>query len=138
MAVSYISAYRLISISVGFIGSDAVIFLPDLLAPFFSRHPQDFHCHLTTSEVVGYLGGRWDTTTQRKASSHVTLQIYIYYVYFFIYINAVRKKRFFHFLMTVLTVLRAFPCRTRLADRDAAPAVEEEVSAGVSPYEHVV
>lgn len=29
---------------------------------------------------------------------------------------------------TVLTVLRAFPCRTRLADKDAAPAVEEEVS----------
>ncbi|XP_031430457.1 MPN domain-containing protein isoform X1 [Clupea harengus] len=51
----------------------------------------DFHCHLTTSEVVGYLGGRWDTNTQ------------------------------------LLTVLRAFPCRTRLADRDAAPAVEEEI-----------
>uniref|UniRef100_A0A4W4GPW3 MPN domain-containing protein n=1 Tax=Electrophorus electricus TaxID=8005 RepID=A0A4W4GPW3_ELEEL len=51
----------------------------------------DFHCHLTTSEVVGYLGGRWDTTTQ------------------------------------LLTVLRAFPCRTRLGDRDAAPAVEEEI-----------
>lgn len=27
---------------------------------------QDFHCHLTTSEVVGYLGGRWDTNTQRE------------------------------------------------------------------------
>uniref|UniRef100_A0A8C1JN11 MPN domain-containing protein n=1 Tax=Cyprinus carpio TaxID=7962 RepID=A0A8C1JN11_CYPCA len=51
----------------------------------------DFHCHLTTSEVVGYLGGRWDTNTQ------------------------------------LLTVLRAFPCRTRLADKDAAPAVEEEI-----------
>ncbi|KAL3854381.1 hypothetical protein ACJMK2_013652 [Sinanodonta woodiana] len=24
----------------------------------------DFHCHLTTSEVVGYLGGKWDPTTQ--------------------------------------------------------------------------
>uniref|UniRef100_A0AAY4CVA5 MPN domain-containing protein n=1 Tax=Denticeps clupeoides TaxID=299321 RepID=A0AAY4CVA5_9TELE len=51
----------------------------------------DFHCHLTTSEVVGYLGGRWDTNTQ------------------------------------LLTVLRAFPCRTRLADRDSAPAVEEDI-----------
>ncbi|KAJ8278905.1 hypothetical protein COCON_G00059710 [Conger conger] len=51
----------------------------------------DFHCHLTSSEVVGYLGGRWDTNTQ------------------------------------LLTVLRAFPCRTRLADRDSAPAVEEEI-----------
>uniref|UniRef100_A0A667XHL3 MPN domain-containing protein n=1 Tax=Myripristis murdjan TaxID=586833 RepID=A0A667XHL3_9TELE len=51
----------------------------------------DFHCHLTTSEVVGYLGGRWDTNTQ------------------------------------LLTVLRAFPCRTRLGDRDSASAVEEEI-----------
>uniref|UniRef100_A0AAQ4PKC8 MPN domain-containing protein n=1 Tax=Gasterosteus aculeatus aculeatus TaxID=481459 RepID=A0AAQ4PKC8_GASAC len=51
----------------------------------------DFHCHLTSSEVVGYLGGRWDTNTQ------------------------------------LLTVLRAFPCRTRLADRDSASAVEEEI-----------
>ncbi|KAK2140678.1 hypothetical protein LSH36_1280g00098 [Paralvinella palmiformis] len=24
----------------------------------------DFHCHLTTSEVVGYLGGKWDPGTQ--------------------------------------------------------------------------
>lgn len=29
--------------------------------------------------------------------------------------------------LSVLTVLRAFPCRTRLADKDAASAVEEEV-----------
>ncbi|NWW94003.1 MPND protein, partial [Rhynochetos jubatus] len=53
----------------------------------------DFHSHLTRSEVVGYLGGRWDTNTQ------------------------------------LLTVLRAFPCRTRLGDADAAGAVEE-------PYYH--
>lgn len=51
----------------------------------------DFHCHLTTSEVVGYLGGRWDTNTQ------------------------------------LLTILRAFPCRTRLADKESASAVEEEI-----------
>ncbi|NWU46927.1 MPND protein, partial [Dromas ardeola] len=51
----------------------------------------DFHSHLTRSEVVGYLGGRWDTNTQ------------------------------------LLTVLRAFPCRTRLGDAEAAGAVEEEV-----------
>ncbi|NWW36172.1 MPND protein, partial [Panurus biarmicus] len=49
----------------------------------------DFHSHLTRSEVVGYLGGRWDTNTQ------------------------------------LLTVLRAFPCRTRLGDAEAAGAVEE-------------
>ncbi|NXF68858.1 MPND protein, partial [Ciccaba nigrolineata] len=28
----------------------------------------DFHSHLTRSEVVGYLGGRWDTNTQRSSS----------------------------------------------------------------------
>uniref|UniRef100_A0A8B9EFV2 MPN domain-containing protein n=1 Tax=Anser cygnoides TaxID=8845 RepID=A0A8B9EFV2_ANSCY len=51
----------------------------------------DFHSHLTRSEVVGYLGGRWDTNTQ------------------------------------LLTVLRAFPCRSRLGDAEAAGAVEEEI-----------
>ncbi|KAM9369083.1 MPN domain-containing protein [Phaethornis superciliosus] len=51
----------------------------------------DFHSHLTRSEVVGYLGGRWDTSTQ------------------------------------LLTVLRAFPCRTRLGDADTAGMVEEEI-----------
>uniref|UniRef100_A0A8C4W3Y6 MPN domain-containing protein n=1 Tax=Gopherus evgoodei TaxID=1825980 RepID=A0A8C4W3Y6_9SAUR len=51
----------------------------------------DFHSHLTRSEVVGYLGGRWDTSSQ------------------------------------VLTVLRAFPCRTRLGDAESAAAVEEEI-----------
>lgn len=29
----------------------------------------DFHCHLTTSEVVGYLGGKWDQSTQ-----HLSIQ----------------------------------------------------------------
>ncbi|XP_030073197.1 MPN domain-containing protein [Microcaecilia unicolor] len=51
----------------------------------------DFHSHLTRSEVVGYLGGRWDTSSQ------------------------------------LLTVLRAFPCRTRLGDADSAAAIEEEI-----------
>lgn len=36
----------------------------------------------------------------------------------------------------VLTVLRAFPCRTRLADRDSASAVEEEVT--LSNMSHVL
>ncbi|XP_037679786.1 MPN domain-containing protein [Choloepus didactylus] len=51
----------------------------------------DFHSHLTQSEVVGYLGGRWDINSQ------------------------------------MLTVLRAFPCRSRLGDPDTAAAVEEEI-----------
>lgn len=33
---------------------------------FFLFNLQDFHCHLTTSEVVGYLGGKWDQSAQRK------------------------------------------------------------------------
>uniref|UniRef100_A0A3Q2HZA1 MPN domain containing n=1 Tax=Equus caballus TaxID=9796 RepID=A0A3Q2HZA1_HORSE len=52
----------------------------------------DFHSHLTRSEVVGYLGGRWDINSQ------------------------------------MLTVLRAFPCRSRLGDADTAATIEEEVS----------
>ncbi|XP_053435644.1 MPN domain-containing protein isoform X2 [Nycticebus coucang] len=51
----------------------------------------DFHSHLTRSEIVGYLGGRWDTNSQ------------------------------------MLTVLRAFPCRSRLGDTDTAVAIEEEI-----------
>ncbi|XP_018423473.1 PREDICTED: MPN domain-containing protein [Nanorana parkeri] len=51
----------------------------------------DFHSHLTQSEVVGYLGGQWDTNSQ------------------------------------LLTVLRAFPCRSRLRDTETAAAVEEEI-----------
>ncbi|KAM5306615.1 MPN domain-containing protein isoform 2-T2 [Glossophaga mutica] len=51
----------------------------------------DFHSHLTRSEVVGYLGGRWDINSQ------------------------------------MLTVLRAFPCRSRLGDVDTAAAMEEEI-----------
>ncbi|KAM9244795.1 MPN domain-containing protein isoform 2-T2 [Dugong dugon] len=51
----------------------------------------DFHSHLTRSEVVGYLGGRWDINSQ------------------------------------MLTVLRAFPCRSRLGDADTAATIEEEV-----------
>ncbi|XP_066200123.1 MPN domain-containing protein isoform X3 [Saccopteryx leptura] len=50
----------------------------------------DFHSHLTRSEVVGYLGGRWDINSQ------------------------------------MLTVLRAFPCRSRLGDVDTAATMEEE------------
>ncbi|KAM8764178.1 MPN domain-containing protein isoform 3-T3 [Rhynchonycteris naso] len=51
----------------------------------------DFHSHLTRSEVVGYLGGRWDINSQ------------------------------------MLTVLRAFPCRSRLGDVDTAATMEEEI-----------
>uniref|UniRef100_T1J5K2 MPN domain-containing protein n=1 Tax=Strigamia maritima TaxID=126957 RepID=T1J5K2_STRMM len=51
----------------------------------------DFHSHLTTSEVVGYLGGMWDITAHN------------------------------------LTIMQAFPCKCRLADKENAPIVEEMV-----------
>ncbi|XP_054284456.1 MPN domain-containing protein-like isoform X2 [Macrosteles quadrilineatus] len=31
----------------------------------------DFHCHLTTSEVVGYLAGHWDVNAHNLAITHV-------------------------------------------------------------------
>lgn len=30
----------------------------------------DFHCHLTTSEVCGYLGGSWDFNTHQLSITH--------------------------------------------------------------------
>lgn len=51
----------------------------------------DFHCHLTTGEVVGYLGGSWDD------SSHN------------------------------LSILQAFPCKSRLGDKERCSLVEEEI-----------
>nr|CAD7455237.1 unnamed protein product [Timema tahoe] len=51
----------------------------------------DFHSHLTTSEVVGYLAGHWDVNAHNLAITH------------------------------------AFPCRSRLADRELAPLVEADI-----------
>ncbi|XP_073986776.1 MPN domain-containing protein isoform X2 [Rhodnius prolixus] len=51
----------------------------------------DFHCHLTTSEVVGYLAGHWDVNSHSLAITH------------------------------------AFPCRSRLNDRELGPLVEEDI-----------
>lgn len=51
----------------------------------------DFHCHLTTGEVVGYLAGNWDIATHN------------------------------------LAILQAFPCRSRLTDKENAILVEEEI-----------
>ncbi|XP_062452025.1 MPN domain-containing protein isoform X1 [Rhea pennata] len=88
----------------------------------------DFHSHLTRSEVVGYLGGRWDTNTQRRsrrggrpvpgaghgAGGGGTE-------------GAEPPSPCPPPLPVVLTVLRAFPCRTRLGDAESAAAVEEEI-----------
>ncbi|KAL1124157.1 hypothetical protein AAG570_001927 [Ranatra chinensis] len=55
----------------------------------------DFHCHLTTSEVVGYLAGHWDVNAHNLAITH------------------------------------AFPCRSRLNDRELGPLVEEDIYRGL-------
>lgn len=62
--------------------------------------------------MVGYLGGRWDTNTQRRQWG-----------------GGGSSPRHGHPppVPAVLTVLRAFPCRSRLGDAEAAGAVEEEV-----------
>ncbi|KAM4887526.1 LOW QUALITY PROTEIN: MPN domain-containing protein [Thomomys bottae] len=76
----------------------------------------DFHSHLTRSEVVGYLGGRWDINNQSEFwgpvgrghdETGVTIGGFP--------------------VTTVLTVLRAFPCRSRLGDPDTAASIEEEI-----------
>lgn len=36
---------------------------------------QDLHCHLTTGEVVGYLGGRWDSESYSKGNVIIKLCI---------------------------------------------------------------
>ncbi|KAM4658365.1 MPN domain-containing protein isoform 1-T1 [Amazona ochrocephala] len=74
----------------------------------------DFHSHLTRSEVVGYLGGRWDTNTQCRCLCE--------------WVPPRTRSITTHPVSPpVLTVLRAFPCRTRLGDAEAAGAVEEEI-----------
>ncbi|GAB6033186.1 hypothetical protein CHUAL_012793 [Chamberlinius hualienensis] len=51
----------------------------------------DFHCHLTTSEVVGYLAGQWDVNSHN------------------------------------LAIIRAYPCRSRLAEKDEFLVDEEKI-----------
>ena len=51
----------------------------------------DFHCHLTSGEVTGYLAGTWD------------------------------------FASHVLAIVQAFPCRSRLGDKERSLVIEEEI-----------
>lgn len=69
----------------------------------------DFHCHLTKSEVSGYLAGYWDVNAHSKHSFiHVT-------------------SNFNHILID-LQVTHAFPCRNTKADRENAAQVEADIS----------
>ena len=45
-------------------GLDLVVFLNNLHSDI--HFIQDLHCHLTTGEVVGYLGGHWDRESHSK------------------------------------------------------------------------
>lgn len=87
--------------------------------------------------MVGYLGGRWDTNTQRRyqlgrghlmalGSSSLVVAGGCCPLALPWKPSGAELLR----LLAVLTVLRAFPCRTRLGDTDSAAAVEEEVTAG--------
>nr|XP_030735172.1 MPN domain-containing protein isoform X2 [Globicephala melas] len=77
----------------------------------------DFHSHLTRSQVVGYLGGRWDINSQSGYLGPVGRGVF----------GAGVDVHAFSRLRAVLTVLRAFPCRSRLGDADTAAAMEEEI-----------
>ncbi|TKC46348.1 hypothetical protein EI555_014203, partial [Monodon monoceros] len=77
----------------------------------------DFHSHLTRSQVVGYLGGRWDINSQSGYLGPVGRGVF----------GAGVDVHAFSRLCAVLTVLRAFPCRSRLGDADTAAAMEEEI-----------
>uniref|UniRef100_A0A2C9LNH0 MPN domain-containing protein n=1 Tax=Biomphalaria glabrata TaxID=6526 RepID=A0A2C9LNH0_BIOGL len=100
--------------------------------------PPDFHCHLTKSEVVGYLGGRWDSHRQRGEYSQDCSIHNSYYVSLF------RLWWDFHCHLTKsevvgylggrwdshrqhLSVEQVFPARCRLGDKDRALSVEEEI-----------
>ncbi|XP_074605480.1 MPN domain-containing protein [Brevipalpus obovatus] len=58
----------------------------------------DFHCHLTTGEVIGYLGGTWDE------SSHN------------------------------VSILHAFPCKSRLGDKERSTIIEEEIRQNLEQH----
>lgn len=72
----------------------------------------DFHCHLTKSEVSGYLAGHWDVSTQSKQQ-----------------INKINRSNcyIFFFLDLDLQVIRAFPCRCTKNDRTNARYIETEI-----------
>ncbi|KAM9105919.1 MPN domain-containing protein isoform 1-T2 [Megaptera novaeangliae] len=77
----------------------------------------DFHSHLTRSQVVGYLGGRWDINSQSGYLGPVGRGVF----------GAGVDVHAFSHLRAALTVLRAFPCRSRLGDADTAATMEEEI-----------
>lgn len=71
----------------------------------------DFHCHLTKSEISGYLAGHWDVNAHSKLTIlHFKQTIcYIFYI-------------------SDLQITHAFPCRNTKAERELAPQVEAEIS----------
>lgn len=72
----------------------------------------DFHCHLTKTEVCGYLGGSWDVNSQSKLSYSRCYSC---------------SNIFFVFLNTALAITHAFPCRNSKHDRLEAADVELDI-----------
>lgn len=71
----------------------------------------DFHCHLTKSEVSGYLAGHWDVNSHSKK---------IFFSSFLMFLS-----------FTDLQITSAFPCRNTKSDRENAQHVEAEISQAI-------
>jgi len=81
----------------------------------------DFHCHLTNSEVVGYLGGSWDFPTQSLSRRS--------FINFRLSSSGRRHEntRNVFIFCLALTVKNAYPFRSRLHDEERTSLIEKEV-----------
>lgn len=70
----------------------------------------DFHCHLTKTEVCGYLGGSWDVNSHSKKIRTFSMKIVKYL-----------------FIFSALAITHAFPCRNSKHDRLDASDVELDI-----------
>lgn len=92
----------------------------------------DFHCHLTTSEVCGYLAGQWDVNAHSKL---VRSKVFSYFQNFEI---LVAPDLLFFIAIVILfldlSVTHVFPCRSRLDDQTNGPLVEKEVQKEIENH----
>ena len=105
----------------------------------FCYFTQDFHSHLTTGEVVGYIAGRWDPNTQGKHTCvtsytllrasklthrlaqqhHITPRMR--------FVSESCFPTYARIYIPVLSLEKAYPCKCRLWDLDNAANTENEV-----------
>ena len=77
----------------------------------------DVHCSLTSSEVVGYLGGYWDVNNNGKFDAQHKNEERLA-------VRCVIMWKLIHSLSTVLTVKQSYPCLSRLGDVKRGQACE--------------